>query len=321
MNTIRRSPFLIAGAGAVALAAAPAWVRAQGAPTVVRVMGIPNDDCTSLVYAMKNGLFQKAGLDVRYEKGTSGAAVAAAVAGNQFDIGKSSVSSIFDAHEKGIPFMLIAPAAIYESRAPYAAFIYGKDATIRTGKDLDGAIVSLSSLSSMGRSAILAWMDKNGGDIKSVKFVEVPMSQAPAAIAQKRVTLSEIANPAMSAAMDTGNFKLLPAYDIIGNNYVFSSWFTTKEWSAKNPEAARAFARVIAEAATYTNAHKSETAAMMSEFTGVELPVIQKMQRVTDGTTLTPANVQPPIDNSARYGTVKAVFPAAEIIDPRAFSR
>ncbi len=305
---------------AAAMAGAPALVRAE-TMTTVRVMGIPNDDCTSLMYALKNGLFRKAGLDIQFEKGVSGATVAAAVVGNQADIGKSSMSSIFDAHEKGIPFGLLAPAAIYESKAPYAVFLYNKDVTIRSGKDLAGAVASLSSLSSLGRSAMLQWLDRNGGDPKNIKFVEVPMSQAAAATAQKRVVVAEIAYPALAAAMATGNFKVLPVYDTIAPRYVFSSWFTTKDWSTKNPAAAHAFARVIAAAATYTNAHKPETAAMMAEFTGMELSVISQMSRVTDGTVLTPASIQPVIDTYAKYQSLKPPFPAAEIIDPHALTR
>ena len=46
--------------------------------------------------------------------------------------------------------------------------------------------------------------------------------------------------------------------------------------------------------------------------------IIAKMVRVTAGTELVPAQIQPAIDASAKYGTLKKAFPAREIIDPNA---
>lgn len=317
--TLARSSFIALAAGAAL--ARPLSVSAQSALTPVRVMGIPNDDASSLIYALKSGMFRKAGLDVTYEKGVSGAAVAAAVAGGSFDVGKSSVTSIYEAHAKGIPFTLIAPAAIHTPASPYAAFLVLKDSPIKTGKDLENKLVSLSSLSSIGRPAICQWVDKNGGDWKSVKFVEVPMNQAPGALEANRIVASEIAQPGLSAALDSGKFRTIPAYDTFAPEYLFSSWFTTKEWSSKHSAAARAFARTIAEAAAYTNAHHADTAPLIAEISGIELAVIQKMTRVVDGTAITPALVQPVIDADAKYGALSKAYPAQEVIDPNAVTR
>jgi hypothetical protein len=45
------------------------------------------------------------------------------------------------------------------------------------------------------------------------------------------------------------------------------------------------------------------------------------MQRVVNGSVLLPALIQPTIDATARYGGLKASFPAQEIIDARAARR
>jgi len=61
--------------------------------------------------------FPQAGLDVTIEKLNSGGAVTAAVAGGGVEIGKSSLVSLMAARAKGIPFVVVAPAA---STAPTA---------------------------------------------------------------------------------------------------------------------------------------------------------------------------------------------------------
>jgi NitT/TauT family transport system substrate-binding protein len=319
MSNINRSAFVALTASALTIAPR---LRAQGQSLMtIRIMGNPNDDATSVFYAIKSGLFQKAAIDIHIESGTSGAAVAAAVAGGSFDIGKSSITSIFEAHEKGIPFALLAPAGIQDTSAPFAGMLALKDAPIKTGKDLENQVVGVSSLSSIGRAAVCRWVDKAGGNWHSVQFVEIPLTQAAAAVSQKRVVTSEIAQPALAAALDTGNFQNLPIYQAIAPRFVFTCWFTTKDWSAKHPDLARTFARIVAQSAAFTNTHHSDTAPVMSQVSGVELSVLQSMQRVNDGTTLDPAQVQPLIDASTRYGMLKAGFPARDIIDPNALPR
>ncbi len=59
----------------------------------------------------------------------------------------------------------------------------------------------------------------------------------------------------------------------------------------------------------------------MAQASGVDLAVFAAMQRVNDGTTVDPAQIQPLIDASAAYGMLKASFPAREIIDPNALPR
>ena len=154
-----------------------------------------------------------------------------------------------------------------------------------------------------------------------MKFVEIPLTQAAAAVEQKRVVASETAQPLLAAALATGNFRDVPAYRSIAPRFMLTTWFTTKDWSAKHPEIARTFARIMAASATYTNAHHAETAPIMAEASGTDLAVIQGMQRVVNGSILTPALLQGTINASARYGALKAPFPAQELIDANAVTR
>jgi len=318
VNALRRSTFLALGTAALAVPRLDAQAQSL---TTIRVMGNPNDDATSVFYAIKTGMFQKAGLDIHVESGTSGAAVAAAVAGGSFDIGKSSITSIFEAHEKGVPFALLAPAGIQETAAPFAATLALKDSPVKSGKDLENQVVGVSSLSSIGRAAVCRWVDRAGGNWHTVQFVEIPLTQAAAAVSQKRVVAAEIAQPLLAASLATGNFQNLPTYQALAPRFVFTCWFTTKDWSSKYPDLARSFARVVAQSAAFTNTHHADTAPVMAAASGVELPVLQNMQRVNDGTTLDPAQIQPLIDASAAYGMLKASFPARDIVDPNALPR
>jgi ABC-type nitrate/sulfonate/bicarbonate transport system substrate-binding protein len=306
-------------AGVAALSAAV--VARAGAQTpslgAIKLGVLPNDDMISVVWGQRNGLFAKAGIDLTVDRGSSnGAAIAAAVMGGAYDIGKSSTTAIIDAHLRGVPFTVIGTAAVYESSKPYAVFIVPKDSPAKTPRDLQNGIIGLSFVRDMGQLAMTKIFDEAGLSLKNVQFTEVPMSAAAAAVEQGRVMAAEVGYPPLQAAMDTGKYRIIPIYNTFGSTFSLSVWFTTKDYVAKHPDVVRGFARTVAEAARYTNAHHDETAPLLAEFSGIPLTTIQRMPRVTNGTGVSVAGIQTLIDAEAKYGFIARGFSARELVDP-----
>lgn len=328
---VHRRRFL---AGLGAAAAAPGLVRtssaraatdvAQASPTgltTLRLGCTPSDDMTPIIYGIHAGIFQKAGLDLQVNKMTSGAAVANGVLAGAFDLGKSSLPTLFEAHERAIPFTLVSPSTIYDSKAPYTAFFVKKDAPIHVAKDIEGKVVGVSALDDIGSLALRAWMEQHGGDPSKVHLVEVPLSASPAAVEQGRIAVGESSYPSLAVVQANENLRIIPAFDGIPSPYLIVIWFTTRDYSTKHPEVIRAFASAYATAAAYTNAHHAETVTMMAEFTGISADVIGKMTRASSGLTLASATVQPILDAAVRYGVIKKAFPLQEMIDPNITAR
>ena len=98
---------------------------------------LPNDDMISVLYAQQSGMFKAAGLDVVLDKSSpNGSAIATAVAAGSYEIGKSSITTMFDSHLHGLPFTIIGTAALYQAEKPYVGFIVPIDSPIKTTKQL-----------------------------------------------------------------------------------------------------------------------------------------------------------------------------------------
>ena len=315
-----RSRFLLA-AGAL-LASAPVRTGAQAPPTI-RLGLVPNDDATAVLYASEKGLFRGAGLDVQLIPATNGGAITAAVAGGSFDIGKATLSSLFDAHLRGIPFTILAPAGFYEKSGDLrpTGLIGNKNVGLTDGAALNDHVVAVASLNSLGRVSACAWVDRYGGNWRSLRFVELPMTEGAAAIAGGRVVAAECAMPALQIALDGGTVKFFPMADAIGSAYLYTVWFTTRDWSRSQPRAASAFARVVADAAAYTNAHHAETADLVAAASKLNVDVVEHMTRWIAATSVSIPSIQIPLDAAAKYGTIAHTFPAQELIDPNAIVR
>ncbi len=273
------------------------------------------DDLTPILYAVKVGMFRKAGVDVQLTVLSSGAAVAAAVAGGAIDIGKGSLVSVMTAHLHGIPIALVAAGGMYDEKTPYAQMVVASDAQLKTGKDLNGKTIGVPAIGDFSTLVTSLWTDKNGGDSKSLKFVEVPGTEEAAAVASHRIDAADLQQPDLEMALEGGKVKYYSnVYSAISPSFMFTGWFAKTDWASAHPDLLKTFVRVATEAARYTNSHHAETVELLADASKIPVPVIQKMARTDSGLSLSTALIQPLIDAAAKYKLIPQGFPASEFI-------
>ena len=210
---------------AIVIALATLLLAASPEPVTIRVAITPIlYDAIPILYAIRTGMFAKAGLDIQFQKIGSGAAITAAVAGGAIDIGKSSASPLYTAFSRGVPVTVIAPGAIYDAKAPNDGLMVLKDAALKTAADLNGATIGLNSLNDISQASIEAWMGANGGDPSTLKFVELPQSAVVGALEEHRIAAGLLTAPLLDAAMIEGKVRVLtPALAAIGPRFASGS--------------------------------------------------------------------------------------------------
>jgi NitT/TauT family transport system substrate-binding protein len=305
---------LLACAFALSLIGAPA-IAQQPALTTIHVGGVLSDDMTPLFYAQKAGLFKREGLDVQIIGSNSGTAMAAAVISGTYEFGKSSLLAAVNAHLRGLPLEVIASGAVYDSKNPFAGLCIANDSPITSGKDFEGKIVGSPALNDLNQLVISAWVDAHGGDPKTLKFVELPNSTAAAAISAHRVDGAVLLQPLLAEAVASKEVKnFAPAYDAIASSFVFAAYFTSSDYAKAHPEIVAKFAKVLYEAAAYTNKHHAETAAMMADVSKIPVATVEHMPRTDGATSINPAQYQPVIDAAAKFKLIPHGFPAREML-------
>jgi NitT/TauT family transport system substrate-binding protein len=297
-------------------AAATCAAGAQTPPlTTLRLSSSPVDDVMPVLYAQQNGAFRKAGLDVQLTRASSGSAIAAAVLGGAVDIGKSGVASILSAHVKGVPLVFIAPASVYDTNSPDGALLVSTASPFRAAKDMNGKIVAVPALNDLNTVATRAWIDRNGGDSASIKFVEIPAAAQAAALESGRIDAAALVNPYLAGQLAGGKARMLGKfYDAIAESFMLSGWFTTRDFIDKNRDAVVKFVRIVAITGTYTNAHKSETAPLLAAWSSIAPEDAARLPRMTNGIRLSASMIQPLIEASVKAKVIPASFDARDII-------
>lgn len=310
MSRLSRAALLAGGSGLVLTP------RLAGSQTLeqIRICGVPTDDFTHVFYAIRNGLYRKAGLDVGFTPINSGSASTAAVIGGAYEIGKGSLIATLVAHLRGIPITIVANEAIWSSKAPYTLLLVAADSPLRTGADCNGKVLATAGLNDLASLAANVWVDKNGGDSKTLKAIEVPNSAIAATLVDHRADIGSLNEPQLSAALAGGKLRVLgDGNSAIADHWVFGITFSRPDWATAHADSVRTFARVTYEAAAYTNAHKAETVPMMAEITKIAPAIFEKMVRVDGATSGDPGLIQPAIDVAAKYKFISRPFPAKEL--------
>jgi ABC-type nitrate/sulfonate/bicarbonate transport system substrate-binding protein len=261
------------------------------------------------LYALKAGIFRRAGLDVRLsDSKRGGAGVIADIKAGTIDAGFSNLISIAGAVQRGEPVVLLAPAGIHKRSAPVNAIVQAPSSNYRTGADLAGKTISSpSGPGSAGALAPAAWIDQTGGDSKTVRFVTgIAPFDIPAAFRDHRIDVAEMGDPDLTILRKRGEVKFLSSpFDAIGDGYLLAGFVASKAWVDANPDAARRFVLAMREAARWSNAHRAETALVLAQALKLEPGVVTAMSRTTYAEVLTPQILQPPLDVAARYGIIK----------------
>jgi NitT/TauT family transport system substrate-binding protein len=307
---VRRGVALFALLALCILATPPA--RAQ-TPVSLHVGTTASEVGAEVFYGVELGYFKRAGLDVQLEILPNGGAVAAAVASGAVDIGLSDVMSVINAHARNVPFVYIAPGLETSITAPTSAIIVARDSTVREAKDLRG-VIAVSGLNNIAQIAAMVWIDRNGGDLKQVKFIEMPFPAMPPALAAGTLQAASANEPWLTAATDRGDRVIFEDHNPIAPRFLLGGWITTRDWLAQHQPTAAAFATAIRSIAGWSNLHRAETAPILSKYTKLPVELIGRMHRGNFAEHLDPALIQPVIDAAAKYGVISARFSAADLM-------
>ena len=265
-----------------------------------------------MLYAKDLGYFRDAGLDVDVTVLGNGATVAASVASGAEDIGEANLVSLASAYGNGIPFVVIAPAGNYTSEAPTTVMIAEKSSPLRVAKDLDGKTVGVVAIKDITQIGASAWIDKSGGNLTSVKFIEIPQSAMCSAVTSRRVDAGVVSEPFLTIALANGCRVLAACHDSIAKDFLVGAWFANSSWTHDHPDTVQRFRMVIARTARWANVHHAESQRILEKYTKAMIP--PGMTRVSFPESLDPVQMQPLITAAARYGATKADFPAKNLL-------
>lgn len=310
----RRDSLLTIAASSFVALANPLAARAQTLETI-RSAGPFTEDITNIYWAIKTGLFQRNGIDLQLVAVNSGTASMTAVVTGSYDISRTSLPALFAAHLRDIPICIVAAGLLSRQQTPFSLLQVAIDSPYKSGADLNGKTIGTPALNDLNALATKSWVDKNGGDWRSLKFVEIPNSAMEPAIVQKRIDAGILQSPQLGESLAAGRTKTLGnGWGSIAPTFMAGAYLARPDWANAHADLLHRYNRVYIESARYVNTHYPETAPLVAELTKTEIASVATMARGFNATTLDVALIQPFIDASAKYEHIPHSFPAKDLI-------
>ncbi len=315
LGTITRGKAIGAVVAASLLHGSKAGAQSSPELTVIRVASGPTDQVAPLLYAINAGLFRRAGLDVSITLMRSGTEIASAVVGGgSLEVGGGDVVVPILAHSQGVPLTIVAPTLLYDVSNQNVGMLVKGSSTIQSAKDLSGKIIGVSALNNSFALASMAWLDRNGVDIKSVKFTEIPPTTTGPALEQGRVDAMVAYEPIMSGAVAQGARIIGYPFEAFGRRSEPSAYFSSIAWASAHKRELQAFRDVLHTAGQYVSDHETDVYPLTAKFTGLPVEVVAKNKPSVRALSLDPRLIQPYIDAAAKYKFIPQQFNARDLI-------
>jgi NitT/TauT family transport system substrate-binding protein len=288
-----RTSFL-AGA-ASALVAAPA-LAATSALKTVRVGTLPSGSDANVIYAQDNGFFKDLGLDAKIDYMNNGNVIWDAVLGGSLDVGAGNIGSLAVARARGIPLRVIAPGSAATKDVVSNFVIVAKDSPIRSGADFNNKTVAMTAIKTTGEAVFRMWIDKTGGDSKTIRVIELPYPSMADAVAGRRADAALVVDPYAMMARTTTTVLQVNYFAVLPLPVIITCFVASEKWLEANADTARKFAAGMHRAALWANGHQAETHPLLAKITKMDPALVSAMAPTIFATSLDAAKIQPVID-------------------------
>jgi NitT/TauT family transport system substrate-binding protein len=241
--------------------------------TTVQVAFNPASQFAPMFVGMKEGIFASHGIQLEIVPQTDVAAIISGVASRQYDFGFATAVHLVNARTNNIPVRAVATPdgqqATEEEPEMGNALVAGPGSGIAGPGDLGGrtlAVIGLSSLNTLAAQELAA---REGVDVSTIRLVQMPFGQMPAALAARDVDAAVVQSPFIAEALADGSTVVAkPNVELFADQAV--GLFLTNESTVENSEAVvRGFATAMVESQRFAAEHVADAQATLVEQMGV----------------------------------------------------
>ncbi|HKP18674.1 MAG TPA: ABC transporter substrate-binding protein [Gaiellaceae bacterium] len=272
-----RIAVLAAIVGATTVLAAPS----AGSPTrrqldTVTVDTLPIANGFPLDVGIKQGFFEKQGIQIKKQVLQSGNDIVLAMANHNGDIGYIGYVPAMIARTQGIPVQVVAASEVEGTSADdnWQNVVVRGSSSIRSPADLAGKTIAVNALKGLAEVVVRGALKKVGVDPNSVKLVAIPFPAMRTALNNGQVDAAHTPEPFLSQILGDGGRIVLAPGPTLGRYWPNGCYVGLEDWAAKNPGLAKRFRTAINQALAYSQTHPDDIRALLPPaLRNIRLPV------------------------------------------------
>jgi NitT/TauT family transport system substrate-binding protein len=298
---------LVCAAGAAACGDDDDGGGGGGGPVTLNVGVIPIADVAPLYLGMKQGFFKDEQLTIKPQLAEGGAAITPAVVSGDFQIGFSNTISLLIAASQNLPIQIISPGVSggATEKDAWDDLLVPKNGPVKTTKDLEGKTIAVNTLKNICEVTIKASLEKDGVDVNSLKFTEVPFPDMNAALDAGRVDGACVVEPFVSQGKAGKSRGIDPFYERTAPNLTVATYFTTKQYAEQNADVVDRFVSAMRKSLTYAQSHPDEVREVLLDYTEIPPEAAEAIKLPQWRDDLNEPTIEQLSDLSKKYGLIE----------------
>ena len=289
---------------------------ADSGPVTLKVGVLPISDVAPVYLGAEKGFFDDEQIELEHQVMQGGAEVTAAVVSGDIDLGFSATEPLIVAKSKNLPVEIVTQgnqAAATEAEA-WDGLLVAKDSPIREPADLEGKTIAVNALKSMPELCVRAVLARQGVDVSTLKFVEVPFPDMPAALEADRVDAVAAVEPFVSQARSEGARTLGSYLTGLEPKLTVGTYFTATPYLQDNEDVVKRFARAMNRSLDYAQEHPDEARQAVIGYTEIPPAVARSMKLPLWSSDLNPDSIELIADEAERFDFVEEKPSVDELI-------
>ena len=284
--------------------------------TKVKVGVLPISNVAPLYLGVEKGFFKEEGLEIEPAPAQSGNEIVTAMVSGDLQFAFLGYVPATSARAQGLPIKLIANAdnGAESEKDEWTLIMVGKDSAIKSVEDLAGKTIAVNALKGVGEVVIKAALEKQGVDPNSIKLLEVPFPEMPAALEKNRVDAIWAPEPFLTSVLGTGGRGVEAPLTTLGAKFPNGTYATTEQYLGKNKDVVERFARAMNKSSDYASENPDEARATIPQFTKIPAEAAKKIRLPLWPTEIDREQLQQLVDFAVKYKVIEKAPPLDELI-------
>lgn len=305
----------LTGAGCAGGDASEAGEQGSG-PTTINIGTLPTANAAPMYLGMQECFFEAEGLRIEPTVAQGGNEIITGLISGDYDFGFVGYISAGVAAARNVPVCVVtaSDATGTSPEDDWQALVAPGDSGIETPQDLAGKTIGINALGGVAEVLIKAALDAEGVDPNSMRFIEVPFPEIPAAIASDRVDAGYASEPFITAVLEQGGEVVFAPQSAIAPEYPNGSYAATEQYVTENADVVERFERAMHRSLEHARANEDGVRAIIPTYTQIPPEVAERMRLPVFTAELDRPAIDQQMGFLEQYDIVEAAPTADELI-------
>ena len=292
-------------------ASGPAAIKASSTgPEIAHLViaAVPTASSAGVYVAQRDGLFRRAGLDVKVVSISAGANVTPQLLNGRIQVVNGAYASFIEAQVHGAArFHILADG--YAGAPDVGEVVVPPDGGISSVKQLRGKTIAVNARGGVAQLLVSSALADQGVPAATVQFVVMGFASIPAALQAHRVDAAYLPEPYLSQAEEQlGSDPLLDVNQGATQDFPIDGYAATVQWCRKYPRTAAAVAKALDEGQALADTNRPLVEKALTKDTTItkEIAAIMALGNFPD--TVDTAHLQRVPDLMQSFGLLKQHF-------------